>query len=169
MSRPSWFEFMTAILGLMRKCASPCIQKWLNALQQWSTGGHWNYMSINVRQPFKVEILIMNTKLQILSLINRVGKSWFHERFRCCIWFRIKFCFSSPSFSVRHFPVLQIPPLRLRPSFSSPANSSPTNSAIPCSIYVCSCSTASFSSPSFSSPTNSSHPKIAIFGYPSCV
>jgi len=99
MSRPSWFEFTTAILGFMRKSASPCIKKGLNALQQWSTGGHWNYMLINVRQPFTVGILIVNTKLQILSLINRVGKSWFHERFRCCIWFRIKFCFSSPSFS----------------------------------------------------------------------
>ena len=104
MSRPSWFEFTTAILGLIRKRASPCIKKGLNALQQWSTGGHWKYMLINVRQPFTVGILIMNTKLQILSLINRVGKSSFRERFRCGngIWFR------SFAFPVRHFPVLQI-------------------------------------------------------------
>ena len=91
MFRSSWFEFTTAILGLMRKRASPCIKRGLNALQQWSTGGHWNYMLINVRQPFTVAILIMNTKLQILSFINRVGKGWFRERFKCGIWFRIKF------------------------------------------------------------------------------
>ena len=97
MSRPSWFEFtIIAILGLMRKRASPCIQKCLcitAMVNRWSLKLYVN----KCKTAFYGRAINLNTKLQILSIINRVGKSWFHERFRCGIWFRIKFCFSSPA------------------------------------------------------------------------
>jgi len=40
-----------AILGLMRKRASPCIKKGLNALQQWSTGGQQDCLSVEGEPP----------------------------------------------------------------------------------------------------------------------
>jgi len=114
MSRPSWFQFTTAILGLMRKRASPCIQKGLNALQQWSTCGHWNYMLINVRQPFTVGILIMNTTLKYYLLSTELERVDFMKDLGVVFDSElIFFCFSSPSFSSPANSSISITPMKL--------------------------------------------------------
>ena len=40
---PSWFEFMTAILGLMRKRASPCIKKRIKCIT--AMVNRWSYVN----------------------------------------------------------------------------------------------------------------------------
>ena len=72
-------------------------------------------MLINVRQPFTVEILIMNTKLQILYLSStELERVDFMKDLGVVFDSELSFALLVRYFPVRHFPVLHIPVLQIQ-------------------------------------------------------
>jgi len=116
MSRPSWFEFTTAILGLMRKRASPCLQL--------CTVGSYQ--------------LLLTYVLTLCQCCRSHCCSKSLKQYRkICIWICAWNNYVSYILVCVHFIVCSMyvsscsTPSFSGPSFSSPANSSHANSAIP--------------------------------------
>jgi len=133
MSRPCWFEFTTAILGLI--CENAHHHAYRNSSAQWAVTIYClcaNSICVNAVDHVVAPSPSNNTRkicIWICAWNNYVSYTLVCVHFIVCSM-HVSSC-STPSFS--------------SPSFYSPANSSPANSAIPsilspfCVCYLLNC------------------------------